>query len=115
MVANVIVVEERKMAEDDIDKALRPLNFDDFIGQDQIKENLSIAIQAAKRRNEVLDHVVFSGPAGLGKTSLSHIIASEMNTNIECTSGPILEKSGDLAGILLKLEEKDSSNIIMDL
>jgi holliday junction DNA helicase RuvB len=96
-----------KMAEDDIDRALRPLSFDDFIGQDLIKENLSISIQAATRRGGVLDHVVFSGPPGLGKTTLSHIIANEMNANIECVSGPILEKTGDLAGILLKLEDKD--------
>lgn len=98
---------------EELDRALRPQSFNDFVGQVQIKENLAIYIEAARQRKErgqqdwVLDHTLFSGPAGLGKTSLSHIIAKEMNAKIECTNGTVLEKSGDLAGILTKLEEGD--------
>lgn len=92
---------------DDYDLSLRPLDFSEFTGQKKIVENLKIYIKAASQRNEPLDHVLFTGPPGLGKTTLSHIIAKEMKTNIKLTSGPVLEKPGDLAGLLTNLEEGD--------
>lgn len=92
---------------DEIDATLRPKIFDDFTGQRKIVENLKVFISAAKKRQEALDHVLLTGPPGLGKTTLSHIIAKELGTNIKITSGPVLEKPGDLAGILTNLEEKD--------
>lgn len=93
--------------EDEIDVSLRPLSFGDFTGQEKIVTNLVVFIQAAKQRGEALDHVLLTGPPGLGKTTLSHIIAREMNSNIKITSGPVLEKPGDLAGILTGLDEGD--------
>ncbi len=90
-----------------VDKALRPKLLDDFKGQDKIVDNLQIFIQAAKLRNEPLDHVVLHGPPGLGKTTLSHIIANELGASFKLTSGPVLEKPGDLAGLLTNLEEGD--------
>lgn len=92
---------------DDIDLKLRPSNFNEFVGQPKILENLKIFIQAAKNRKEALDHVLLTGPPGLGKTTLSYIIAREMGTNIKTTSGPVLEKPGDLAGLLTDLDEGD--------
>lgn len=89
------------------DFTLRPQNFDEYIGQQEIKNNLAIAIQAAKKRKEPLDHILLHGPAGLGKTTLAHIIAKEMNVSIKMTSGPALEKQGDLAAILTNLNEND--------
>ncbi len=89
----------------EFDKTLRPQKFSDFVGQKKLKENLTIFIQAAKGRNEALDHVLFYGPPGLGKTTLAHIIAKEMGTEIRATSGPVLEKPGDLAGLLTDLQE----------
>ena len=86
---------------------LRPQYLDDYIGQTRIKENLRILIQAAKNRGEVLDHLLFSGPAGLGKTTLANVIANEMGVNIKTSSGPTIERSGDLAAILTNLEEGD--------
>ncbi len=86
------------------DTSLRPRSFDEYVGQNKIKENLSIFIQAARQRDEALDHVLFSGPPGLGKTTLAHIIAGEMNVGIKTTSGPVLERPGDLAAILTNLE-----------
>ncbi|MFT6215940.1 MAG: Holliday junction DNA helicase RuvB [Roseivirga sp.] len=93
--------------EKDIDKALRPLSFDDFAGQKKIVENLKIFVLAAKGRSEPLDHVLLHGPPGLGKTTLSHIIANELNSELRITSGPVLDKPGDLAGLLTNLEHGD--------
>lgn len=93
--------------EKDFERALRPLQFDSFAGQPQIIENLKIFVQAAKERNESLDHVLLHGPPGLGKTTLSHIIANELGVNLKLTSGPVLDKPGELAGILTNLEEND--------
>lgn len=91
----------------DIERALRPVSFHDFAGQEQAVENLIIFVQAAKKRGESLDHVLLHGPPGLGKTTLSHIIANEMGSTLRMTSGPVLEKPGDLAGILTNLEKGD--------
>ncbi len=91
----------------DLDKKLRPLSFDDFSGQDQILENLKVFVQAANQRNEALDHTLFHGPPGLGKTTLANILANELGVGIKITSGPVLDKPGDLAGLLTNLEERD--------
>ena len=92
---------------DDTDMSLRPKSLSEYIGQDKVKENLSIYIEAAKKRGEALDHVLLYGPPGLGKTTLSNIIAAEMGVNIRVTSGPAIEKAGDLAAILTNLSEGD--------
>lgn len=91
----------------DIERALRPLSFDDFAGQDQVLENLQIFVQAANLRGEALDHTLFHGPPGLGKTTLAYILANELQVGIKVTSGPVLDKPGDLAGLLTNLEERD--------
>lgn len=91
----------------DIERALRPQVFEDFTGQEKILANLSIFVKAAKLRSEALDHVLLHGPPGLGKTTLSHIIANEMGVSVKITSGPVLDKPGDLAGLLTNLEEGD--------
>jgi Holliday junction DNA helicase RuvB len=91
----------------DFDVSLRPGTFADYVGQERIKENLSVAIQAAKARGEVLEHLLFHGPPGLGKTSLAHLIAREMQVNLRATSGPVIERAGDLAAILSALEKGD--------
>ena len=91
----------------EFDRSLRPARFEDFVGQDKIKENMRIFIQAAKERGEALDHVLFYGPPGLGKTTLAHIIAKELDVDIKATSGPVMERPGDLAGILTNLNEFD--------
>src|ERR1700742_852535 len=93
--------------EREVEKALRPLSFDDFTGQEKIMENLKIFVEAAKLRGEPLDHVLLHGPPGLGKTTLSYIIANEMGVGIKITSGPVLDKPGDLAGLLTNLETGD--------
>lgn len=91
----------------DLEKRLRPLSFDDFAGQEQILENLKVFVQAANQRNEALDHTLFHGPPGLGKTTLANILANELQVGIKITSGPVLDKPGDLAGLLTNLEERD--------
>lgn len=93
--------------EREFENALRPLSFDDFSGQSKIIENLRIFVQAAKLRNEPLDHILFHGPPGLGKTTLSNIIANELGVGFKLTSGPVLDKPGDLAGLLTNLEPND--------
>lgn len=98
---------EREEQEFDLDQTLRPSVLTDFVGQDKIIENLRVFITAARQRNEPLDHVLLTGPPGLGKTTLAHIIAHEMGTDIRMTSGPALEKPGDLAGILTSLERAE--------
>ncbi|WP_299255992.1 Holliday junction branch migration DNA helicase RuvB [uncultured Aquimarina sp.] len=91
----------------DIERALRPLAFEDFAGQDQVLENLKIFVQAANLRDEALDHTLFHGPPGLGKTTLAHILANELGVGIKVTSGPVLDKPGDLAGLLTNLDDRD--------
>lgn len=98
---------ELKETEKEFERALRPLNFGDFKGQKKIVENLEIFVQAAKMRSESLDHVILHGPPGLGKTTLSTIIANELGVGIKVTSGPVLDKPGDLAGLLTNLEQND--------
>jgi len=93
--------------EKEVEKALRPISFEDFTGQDAILTNLEIFVKAAKLRGEALDHVLLHGPPGLGKTTLAHIISRELGSNLKMTSGPVLEKPGDLAGLLTNLEEGD--------
>ncbi len=94
-------------AEGEIERALRPLSFSDFAGQDKVLENLKVFVEAARRRGDALDHVLLHGPPGLGKTTLSHIIANELSANIKISSGPVLDKPSDLAGLLTNLQEFD--------
>ncbi|MCF8229812.1 MAG: Holliday junction branch migration DNA helicase RuvB [Bacteroidales bacterium] len=99
--------ESLSQAEKEIEKVLRPSHFGEFSGQPKVLENLKIFVEAAKQREEALDHVLLHGPPGLGKTTLSYIIANEMNVGIKVTSGPVLDKPGDLAGLLTNLERND--------
>ena len=98
---------ERAFREAEFDEVIRPKNFDQFSGQDKVLENLKIFVKAALLRGEALDHVLFHGPPGLGKTTLAHIVAEELGVNLKITSGPILDKPGDLAGLLTSLEAGD--------
>jgi Holliday junction DNA helicase RuvB len=95
------------VGDDDTDRTLRPRALTDYVGQERIKQNLAVFIEAASARGEALDHILFHGPPGLGKTTLAHIIAREMGVQIRTTSGPVVEKPGDLAAILTNLESKD--------
>jgi Holliday junction DNA helicase RuvB len=101
------IIDSQEAEEDVLSLSLRPASLNEFVGQKKVKENLLVAIQAANKRGEPLEHILFSGPPGLGKTTLAHIIANEMGTKITSTSGPAIERAGDLIGILTNLSEGD--------
>lgn len=103
----LVEVETVSFEEETNEQSLRPSNWDDYIGQEKIKKNLRVFIDASRKRAEALDHILFYGPPGLGKTTLSYLISNEMSSNIKITAGPMIEKSGDLAAILTNLEEGD--------
>ncbi|NQY93285.1 MAG: Holliday junction branch migration DNA helicase RuvB [Campylobacteraceae bacterium] len=103
----IVEVEQISFEEDNTEVSLRPSSWDDYIGQGKIKKNLKVFIEASKKRAEALDHILFYGPPGLGKTTLAYLVSSEMNSNIKITAGPMIEKAGDLAAILTNLEEGD--------
>ncbi len=103
----LVEVEQISFEEENNEISLRPSSWDDYIGQEKIKKNLRVFIDASRKRNEALDHILFYGPPGLGKTTISYLISNEMNSNIKITAGPMIEKSGDLAAILTNLEEGD--------
>ncbi|HOL64748.1 MAG TPA: Holliday junction branch migration DNA helicase RuvB [Accumulibacter sp.] len=103
----LISPESKSTQEEVIERALRPRRLDDYVGQAKIREQLAIFIEAAKRRRETLDHLLLFGPPGLGKTTLAHIVATEMGVNLRSTSGPVLERAGDLAAMLTNLEPRD--------
>ena len=94
-------------SDSEFERAIRPAEFSEFQGQKQVIENIMVVVHAAKARGEALDHVLLHGPPGLGKTTLSHIIGNEMGVNVRCTSGPVIDKPGDLAGLLTNLEPHD--------
>ena len=102
---NFDIRRERIESDKDFERALRPMVFDDFSGQDKVIENLRVFVAAARMRGESLDHILLHGPPGLGKTTLSNIVANELGVGFKVTSGPVLDKPGDLAGILTSLEE----------
>ena len=107
MPENFDIRRERIESDKDFERALRPMVFDDFSGQDKVIENLRVFVAAARMRGEALDHILLHGPPGLGKTTLSNIVANELGVGFKVTSGPVLDKPGDLAGILTSLEEND--------
>src|SRR5690242_11168231 len=103
----IVVAKSAGPQEDALERALRPRRLDEYIGQEKIRDQLGIFIEAARRRSEALDHVLLFGPPGLGKTTLSHILAYELGVNLRQTSGPVLERPGDLAALLTNLEPRD--------
>ena len=106
-----LITTDLRSGEENFDNSLRPKWFNDYIGQDSVKEKLKIFVNAAKMRGEPLDHVLLYGPPGLGKTTLANIIANEMGVNIKITSGPAIERPGDLASVLTNLKDDDLSLI----
>src|SRR5574344_429279 len=102
-----VITNEELPSDNNLEETLRPQVLDEYIGQNEVKENIRVFVEAAKMRDEALDHVLLYGPPGLGKTTLAHIIANELGTNIKTASGPTIEKSGDLAAILSTLEPND--------
>src|SRR4029078_6452617 len=104
---NSMITPEAEHESDPVDRDLRPKNLQDYGGHEAVREQMEIAVQAARQRSEALDHVLLSGPPGLGKTTLAHIIANARAPSLKCTSGPTIEKAGDLAGLLTNLEEGD--------
>jgi len=104
---NDLIRPDHQFEDDDIELTLRPQKLADFVGQEKVKDNLAVFIEAARQRGEALDHVLLYGPPGLGKTTLSNILSKELDVDIKSTAGPVLERPGDLAGLLTNLQEKD--------
>ncbi|MEM6641208.1 MAG: AAA family ATPase, partial [Pseudomonadota bacterium] len=102
-----LVSGDTEHGEERIDRAIRPTRLDDYVGQTAVKKQMSIFVEAARRRGDALDHMLIFGPPGLGKTTLAHIVANELGTQLRQTSGPVLEKAGDLAALLTNLEPRD--------